>query len=265
MSLFQAVDWPLSREEKKSRVLDLFHREVTAADAMLRSKDIEIESLRGRIRRSCPGPFYRTEDCEGGMRAAKAATLAAEVPLEAEEMPVAEAPLAAEAPPSAEAAQAPRAAEAPLEAEVMQASEEAAAQAPLVADATLVESSSETSTAGKLRDKRGHERGGKCSSFRGRSGAQTSRSQTSWPWSAAHTPRCPTPAQRFQKLTSAAPRAAPLTSQEELPRVSWRPTLFSRETSTLLTEAPRLMRGGLDLQSLPLGDEAWMSRLPRRR
>lgn len=55
MQMSRSLDWPLSREEKKGRLLQLFQHEVDASDEILRSREAELEALKVRFRRSCPG------------------------------------------------------------------------------------------------------------------------------------------------------------------------------------------------------------------
>lgn len=46
-----ALDWPLSREEKKTRVLQLYDRDTRAADQLLRTGEEALEALRVELRR----------------------------------------------------------------------------------------------------------------------------------------------------------------------------------------------------------------------
>merc|ERR1719265_2611474 len=46
-----ALDWPLSREEKKTRVLQLYDRDTRAADQLLRTGEDALEALRFELRR----------------------------------------------------------------------------------------------------------------------------------------------------------------------------------------------------------------------
>jgi len=46
-----ALDWPLSREEKKTRVLQLYDRDTRAADQLLRNGEEALDALRNELRR----------------------------------------------------------------------------------------------------------------------------------------------------------------------------------------------------------------------
>lgn len=64
-----ALDWPLSREEKKQHVIKLYDRDVKAADHLLKSGETALESLRHelhKLRSESKSCQHRTESFPGG-------------------------------------------------------------------------------------------------------------------------------------------------------------------------------------------------------